>query len=182
MKKTVKITACGIISALAVVLMMGTNIPILLYTVPALVGMFYIVPAIEFGTKWAFLCYAVTSVLGLILPTEREALVVFIGVLGYYPILKMPIERLGKRVAEYIIKFAIFNASLAASYFVIIKLLGIEAVKSGRLGFAATVSVLAVAANIAFAIYDLALTRIISAYFVKFRKSVRKALGIKGKY
>ena len=48
MKNTVKITASGVISALAIVLMLGTNIPIMLYTVPALVGILFMIPAIEF--------------------------------------------------------------------------------------------------------------------------------------
>lgn len=182
MKNTVKITACGVISALAVVLMMGTNIPILLYTVPALVGIFFAVPAIEFGSKWAFLCYGITSVLGIILPTEREALVVFIAILGYYPIVKMQIERIGKRALECVIKFVLFNVSIFAAYFVIVKVLGISVTEGSNYGLAVTAGVLAAAGNVAFVIYDFALTRIIRAYFFKFRKTVRKALGIKGKF
>lgn len=182
MKSTVKITACGIISALAVVLMLGTNIPIFLYTVPALVGMFYIVPAIEFGTKWAFMCYGVTAVLALILPSEREALVLFIGFLGYYPILKMLIERIPNRAVGYVVKFVTFNVAIIGCYYVIVRVLGINAFENERFSLLVTEILLLVAGNIAFWIYDFALTRIIRVYFIKFRKTVRKALGIKGKY
>lgn len=181
MKNTVKTTACGVISALAVVLMLGTNIPIMLYTVPALVGMFFIIPAIEFGSKWAFLCYAITSVLSLILPCEREALVMFIGILGYYPILKMLIERIPNRPLGYVIKFVVFNAAVIASYYVIIHILGIDAFTSDRFSLIVTELLLLAAGNVAFWIYDFALTRIIRLYFIKLRKSVRKAFGIKEK-
>lgn len=182
MKSTVKITCCGVVSALAVVLMLGTNIPIMLYTVPAVTGIFFMIPAIEIGTGWAFFCYGVTAVLSLILPTDREALVIFIAILGYYPILKMLIERIGKRVPQYVLKFAVFNITVVASYEFTVRLLGIEAIDSKIFGAAVAKALFLVAANVAFVIYDVCLTRITTLYFVKMRKHIRKALGMKGKY
>lgn len=182
MKKSLKITCCGIISALAVVLMLATNIPIMLYAIPAVCGMLFMIPAVEFGTKWALLCYAVTSVLSLILPTEKEALVMFIGLLGYYPVLKMLVERLGKRVIEYVIKLAVFNAAVILSYTVIIKLLGINAFEGSPFGIKATAAIFLVIGNAVFLLFDAALTKLLRLYFVKLRKNVRRMLGIKGKY
>ncbi len=182
MKNTVKITCCGVISALAVVVMLATNIPIALYTVPCIAGLFFIIPTIEFGTKWGFLCYFITSVLSVVLPTEREALVVFIGLLGYYPILKMVIERIGKRLFETIIKFAVFNLSIVASYGVIIKLLGYNVFENEHASVKVTAIALLVAGNAVFWVLDYAITQLIRLYFVKFRKSVRRILGLKGRY
>lgn len=182
MKSTVKITCCGVISALAVVVMLGTNIPIMLYAVPALAGMLFIIPAIEIGTAWGFLCYFVVSVLSLLLPTEREALIVFIGILGYYPIVKMLIERIGNRILEYIIKVVVFNVAIISSYAVIVKIMGIGVFENDSFSLIATELFLLAAGNIAFVIFDFALTKLIRAYFIKFRKTVRKALGIKGRY
>ena len=161
--------------------MMATNIPVMLYTVPALTGMLFMIPAIEFGTKWAWLCYAVTSVLSLILPTEREALIVFIGILGYYPILKMLIERLPSRTIGYLLKFVAFNISIIACYFVIIKVIGVNVFANDTFGIKTTAALLLAAGNVVFLLYDFCLTRVIQYYFIKLRKNVRRALGIKGR-
>lgn len=181
MKNTVKITVCGVISALAVVLMLGTNIPIMLYTVPALTGILFLIPAVELSPKWGFLCFGITAILSVILPTEREALIMFIGFLGYYPTVKLLIERLQSRILGIIIKFIAFNVAVTGCFFVTAKLLGLNIFQNER--FSVTVMVVAVyiVGNIAFAIFDFALTRILNIYFIKFRKNVRKALGIKSK-
>ena len=181
MRKSVKITCCGIISAIAAVILLATNIPIMLYAIPALAGIVYIVPAIEFGTKWAFLCYGITAIISLVLPCEREALIVFIGILGYYPIVKMLIERLNNRLLEYILKLLLFNVSIIASYTVVIKLMGITVLENDMFGLKITVALLLLAGNIVFLVFDFTLTRILQLYFIKLRKIVRKTLGIKGK-
>ncbi len=140
------------------------------------------IPAIEFNAKWAFLCFFVTAVLSFILPTEREAFVMFVGMLGYYPTLKMLIERLPSRTVGYVLKFIAFNLALAGCFFVIVKILGLPVFQNDRFGFWMTVGIVFAAGNIAFVIYDFTLTRLIGMYFVKFRKMVRKTLGIKGKF
>jgi hypothetical protein len=182
MKNTVKITACGVISALAVVLMLATNIPVMLYTVPAVTGILFMIPAIEFNSKWAFLCFGVTAVLSFILPTEREAFVMFVGLLGYYPILKMLIERLPSRPIGFLLKFIAFNLALAGCFFVIVKVLGLPVFQNDRFGLWVTVGLVFTLGNVAFWVYDFTLTRLIGMYFIKFRRTVRKALGIKGKH
>lgn len=183
MKNTVKITTCGVVSALSVVLMLATNIPIMLYTVPALTGILFMVPAIEFNSKWAFLCFGVTAVLSFILPTEREAFVMFAGLLGYYPILKLLIERIPSQIAGYLLKFITFNIAIAGCFFVIVKVLGLPIFESDKIESWVTVAlIVAAVGNLVFWIYDFALTRLIGMYFFKLRKTVRKTLGIKGKY
>lgn len=179
MKSTVKITTCGIFSALGTVLLLGTNIPIFLYTVPAIVGILFLIPCLELGAKWAFLCYGVTSVLGLILPTEREALVMYIGLLGFYPIVKILIERLKSRLMGTVLKTLLFNAALVGCFLVIIKVLGLNVLQNEH--FSATVMAVGILliGNLAFIVYDIALTRGINLYFIKFRRSVRRALRMK---
>lgn len=182
MKNTIKITCCGVISAIAVVLMLFTNIPVTLYTVPCLAGILFMIPSIEFGTKWGFLCYVITAVLSVILPTEREAMIIFIGLLGYYPILKMLIERIGKRPLELLIKIAVFNVSIIASYWVVIKVLGYNVFANEHMGWKVTAIALLVLSNAVFLILDYAITQLIRLYFVKLRKPIRRILGLKGKY
>ena len=182
MSNTVKITCCGVLAALAAAIMLFTNVPLFLYTVPCLAGMIFMIPAIEFGTRWGILCYAVTSVISLILPTETEALTVFIGFFGFYPILKMVIERIGKKIPEMLVKFAVFNVAIVASYTVIIKILGVNPFETERFGVAVTELLMLAIGNVVFCLIDYALTKIIVLYFIKLRRPVRKMLGLKGKY
>ncbi len=179
MKNTIKITVCGVISALTVVLMLGTNIPIMLYTVPALTGIMFLIPAVELNFKWSFLCFAITGILSFILPTEREALIMFIGFLGYYPTVKLLIERLKSRLLGSIIKFFTFNISVSACFWITFSLLGINIFQNERVPLGIMAAMVYIIGNIAFIIYDFALTRILNAYFIKWRKTVRKALGIR---
>ena len=182
MKTSIKITICAIVSAMATVVMLMTNLPIMLYAVPAIAGVLFIIPAIEFNSKWAVLCYFVTALLGLILPTEREAAIVFIGFLGYYPILKMRIERIGNRVVEYLLKSLSFNAAIIATYYVIIRIVGINVLETGFMGVKTSIAILLLLGNIAFFAFDFALTGIIRMYFIKFRTRVRKMMGLTGKF
>jgi hypothetical protein len=182
MKSTVKVTCCGLLSALAVAVMLLTNFPLFLYTVPMVASIFFIIPAIEFGTKWGFLCYGVTSVLSLVLPTEKEALIVFIGFLGYYPILKMVIERLGKRLPEMVIKLGVFNVAIVASYAVIIKIVGMSPFQLGSLSGHIVEAVFLGVGNVVFLMVDYALTKVIVLYFIKLRRPIRKILRLNSKY
>jgi len=182
MKNTVKVTCCGLLSALSVAVMMLTNFPLFLYTVPVIASVFYIIPAIEFGTKWGLLCYVVTSVLCLLLPTEKEALIVFIGLLGYYPVLKMVIERIGKRLPEIAIKLGVFNVAIVASYAVIIKVLGVNPFELGNLSTHVAEAVFLGVGNVVFLMLDYALTKVIVLYFMKLRQPIRKILRLNSKY
>lgn len=182
MRNTIKIACCGVLSALAAAIMLLTNFPLFLYTVPCIAGVVFMIPAIEFGSKWGFVCYLVTSVISLVLPTEKEALIVFIGFFGFFPILKMIIERIGKRIPEMVIKFAVFNVAIVASYAVIIKILGVNPFDTERFGVVVTELIFLAIGNVVFLILDYALTKVIVFYFFKLRSSVRKILGLKGKY
>ena len=182
MKNTVKVTCCGLLSALSVAVMLLTNFPLFLYTVPTIAAVVFIIPAIEFGTKWGFLCYAVTSVLSLLLPTEKEVLIVFIGILGYYPILKMVIERIGKKLPELCIKLTVFNVAIITSYAVIIKVVGMSPFQIGNLSGRAVEAMFLAVGNAVFLMLDYALTKVIVLYFWKLRKPIRKILRLNSKY
>ena len=159
--------------------MLGTNIPIMLYTVPGLTGALFLIPTVEFGSKWGALCFMVTAALSFVLPTEREAFVMFVGLLGYYPILKIIIERLSSRALGTIIKFLVFNIALCGCFWVITTVLGISVFEFSKLGKTVVVIITFAVGNIVFAIYDVALTRVLNAYFIKFRKSFLKILKLK---
>lgn len=92
MKKTGKITFSSILAALASVFMITSFFPYLTYGIPALASLFIMVAVLEMGVKWGFAVYIVSAVLVCILPGDPEAKLIFISLLGYYPVLKALLE------------------------------------------------------------------------------------------
>ena len=105
LKRTGKVALCGVIAALATVVMLLSYFPYLTYAVPAVAGLLFVILAIEAGKKWAFASYLAACVL-VFLMAEQEAKLMFIAFFGYYPILKGLIESLRKKALEYVLNFS----------------------------------------------------------------------------
>ncbi len=168
----------GIISAFCLFSMFLTGVmPMFVYTLPALAGALLIIIVIELGVKWAFVTYSTVGILSLFITPDKEAAVMFIMFLGYYPIVKSFFEKSRIRSLEWLLKLVCFNASVILAYQIIIKIFGITDVLNefGELGQYGTWAFLA-AANVVFIIYDIALTKIISAYINWFRPKILRKL------
>ena len=168
----------GSVSALCLFSMFMTGImPMFVYTFPALAGALLIIIVIELGIKWAFLTYSTVGLLSLFITPDKEAAVMFIMFLGYYPIVKSFFEKTRIRALEWLLKLACFSVSVILAYQIIIKIFGITDVLSefGEFGKYGALAFLA-AANVVFVIYDIALTRIISAYISWFRPKILRKL------
>lgn len=172
MKTTSKITFCAMMSALAVALMMLSYFPYFTYAVPAVAGLTGLVVLIEIGGKWPWFTYIVTAVLCSIF-AEPEAKLMYLLLFGYYPILKSFIEKIPNRLVQYLLKFAIFNVSVVAVYFILTKILGMPIDDFGPLGKWGMIA-FAVLANITFYYYDIVLVRVANLYLRKIHKNIRK--------
>lgn len=165
-------------SALSLVCMMLTGVfPMADYALPALAGIVLIPIAAELGRKWAMLCWLAVSLLSIFLAPMKESALLYVAFLGYYPILKSKIESWRKPVLEWIVKFICFNAAiggvLAVSILVFEADSYLQGVSSLPLYIAGGIALL----NAAFLIYDIALTRLVSAYYGWFRpRYIRKIL------
>ena len=171
MKPSVKVAFGAILTALSVILLFVGGITGTLDLAAAALASFCVIFAvIEMGYGSAFLVYAAASVLGLLLPVKTPALF-FAAFFGYYPLVKSFAEKLSV-ILSYVIKLAVYSIA----YFVMIALSLVvitEDIATGNnliLLYAALYLVCAVI----LIIYDVALTRIITAYNV----SLRKKLGI----
>lgn len=174
MKQSSKTALGGIVSALSVTLMLLTAvIPFMTYALPLLAGALLILMVIEINKRWAFIVYVAVSLLAVLVVPDKEAAVFYIAFFGYYPIIKAPLEKHLPNVAEWIVKFLIFNASVVAGYLVSTYALGIPFDDMGDMGKYG-VAVLLVLANAVFLAYDIMLTKFITLYLKKFRKSFRK--------
>ncbi|WMJ23583.1 hypothetical protein RBG61_02600 [Paludicola sp. MB14-C6] len=178
MKNSKKVAFGGIVGALSLVSMFLSGIfPFAEYTCPALAGIFLIALVIDFNKKTALIAYGAVSILSLLIMPNKEASILFVAFLGYYPILKSILEQCKSRVVEWILKVGIFNVTVLLSYYFIIHILGMSQVLDDMQGFAQYgVLVLLVMGNVAFIIYDIALTRLIATYVHSIRPKFKGLL------
>lgn len=164
---------------------MPTALDLFVYALPALAGMLTMFCVIELDKKWSFGVYIAVSLISVLLVPNKEAAVMYVAFFGYYPIMKAILESKLPKVTEYIIKFLLFNVSVIAAYAVLIKVLGMPFDELMGLtendGFLAkyAVPVMLVLGNMVFITYDIALTRIITAYLRVWQKKFKKLFPFK---
>ena len=179
MSNVKKTALCGVLSALAAALLLTSRAGLTVYASPAAAGLVLGIVALEIGARWAFLCYAAVSLLSLLL-AGPEGAVLFIAILGYYPVLKLIIERarrgkLGRKWVRLALKLVIFNATVTAAYAFLIFVFGIKLDDTGRLGKYAPL-VLLFAGNAAFLLYDRAAGLLVPMYERRLAPALRRML------
>ena len=174
MKQNVKITLCGIVTALSVVFMMLSYFPYFTYAVPAITGLLTMMLVVEINVKWAFGAYLAASVL-IFLFAEPESKLMYICLFGYYPILKALIEKIGRAALEWPLKLAVFNAAVILIYCTLAKLFGISLEDFSALGKYGAFIFLAFG-NLVFVFYDIAVSRLAAVYMNILHPKIRKLL------
>ena len=77
-------------------------------------GVFFV--RMSCSCSWALGCYGATALLSLLLLPSKAAAILYTAFFGYYPVVKMSAERLGKKALRWIAKLAVFNAALLVLY------------------------------------------------------------------
>ena len=114
MKKTRCTTLSGMISALSVVIMLLTNImPSMMYVIPIVTGVIVFAVNEVLGRSWALGVFFTTGLISSILLADKEVALNYILFFGYYPLLKIPYEKLPK-IASWGVKALTFNVALCA--------------------------------------------------------------------
>lgn len=162
--KSRKVAFGGIIAALSLVLMLLTGVlPFGTYALPCFAGILLTAIVIEFGVPWALGVYAGVSVLSFLLVSDKEAALYYVLILGIYPILKSFFERIRVRWLSFILKLGYFNAVAVAAFYISIYLLGVPVESFSLFGVNMPILFL-VLGNAVFIVYDVCITRLISAY------------------
>lgn len=174
MRNSAKITLCALSAALAAAFMLGSYFPYLTYTIPAIAGLFVMVPLAEINYKYSCATYIVSSVL-IFLLAEKEAAILYLFFFGHYPILKGLIEKIKKTVIEWILKISVFNICVVAAYFVLSVVFDIRIEDLGEFGKYSAYILLA-AANVVFVFYDIAVSRAAAVYVYKIHPQIRKII------
>ena len=142
----------GVFAALAVVIMsLGTIIPVATYVCPVICILLLQMVVKMAGSRMGWAWYGTVALLSLLLAPDKEAAAVFL-VLGYYPIVKPILDR--KR-GKWLWKGLLFNGSILALYWILLKLIGMErlAEEFSGMGIVMTAALL-VLGNLTFFLLD----------------------------
>jgi hypothetical protein len=163
---TKKLTAAAVMAALSVGMMILSIVPMTEIVTPALAGALLTVIMIECGNRLAYAAFATVALLSFFVVPNRDAVVFFVCILGWYPIIKHLLERKLPKIAQYIIKILLFYAGIAAIAGLMFFVYDSQWVKGIALPFA-IITIIAVGPI--FIIYDMALTQVVMYY----RKVIR---------
>ena len=157
------------------VMFIGSAIPLATFTVPAIASLSILYFSVEYNKRFALLVYAAIAVLSLLLVSDKEIALLFALLLGPYPVLKGVFESIKHRFLGLALKFAAFNIAAVFSYWLMLRVITIDSVASEFSGYV-PIMLLAVllVGNIAFFLYDAALTRLISLYIFRVRPRIQK--------
>lgn len=152
-----RIALGGMLAALAVVGMsLGGMIPVMTYVSPMLCALLLKIVLELCGVQIAWAWYGAVCLLSALLSADKEAAAVFIF-LGYYPIVKPKLDALR---LSLLWKLVLFNASVGAMYFLLLRLLGMEQLRGEFEEFGAgMLAVLLIMGNVTFFLLDRLLQR-----------------------
>ena len=104
-----RVAVCGLMIAADVVIMiLGAAIGIGIYIAPMLAGLLLLPIGNSMGRRYQFLCYAAISLISILLVPDPEAVLMFVGFLGWYPIARPRLQKLPK-LLRLPLKLALFN-------------------------------------------------------------------------
>ena len=164
MNRTKKLAFSAIVTALCVVfLYVGALFDVLDLSAAALASICVLWVMVEFGARWALAVYAAASLLALLMLPVKLPAVLFAGLFGYYPPLKALYEQKLHGMFVWVAKVVTLNVA------VFVMILLVRYVAAEALWFEL---LLLVTANVVFVIYDIALTRLMRAYVLVWRKKL----------
>jgi len=163
-----KIVVAGVLAALSVIILyLGCAIEVLDLTMSAIVSLLVVVIVIEMGYKYAWMTYIATSILSIILLPQKSPAIFYACFMGFYPIIKSYYERIGSSLLRWVVKLITGNTAIGLM-FLFMSLFVPEEFEGGWI-LAATY----VLAIVAFITYDIALSKLITLYFVRIRDRIK---------
>ena len=161
--KSKHIAESGILIALTLVVLYATSLlPISTLSVLTISSCLIPICIIRTNIKNAFLVYASSSILSLMIVPINIS-IAYIFFFGIYGIIKYYIEKIHKLPYEILLKLLIFNILLLIIYFIISRFIG-------NFVLPYSLYIIFILAQIIFLFYDYALTLIITIYFNKIHK------------
>ena len=161
MKSSKKIALSGVFVALCVVFLFIGSVFQVLDLCAAMLGSFVVLAAIiELGKGYAFGIYLASGALSILLLPYKTPAFVFALFCGFYPILKVFLNKITPKPLSILARVGVFSTSLFAMYFTLGEALGFDAL-GGWPVIAAFIF-----AVFMFLLYDISLERA-SWYYIK---------------
>ena len=162
-RKSWAMAYCGMAAALSVALMLlGAVVPVLMFIAPAV----------------ASLLIATVCVECLLFVPDKEVALVFVFLLGYYPLVKPRFERIRLPLVRVLCKLLLCNGAVLAMYGLVLLLVPAGSISQELKTTALAVSLATLAmGNIAFLLYDRALHNLLQVYQLVWRPKLHKMLG-----
>ena len=127
-KTTYTLSFCSLMAALgAAILLGGGLIPVATYCAPLLSSLLLIPVTEEFGARYGRRVWAVTAALVLLLGADKEAAFFYL-LLGYYPLLRLWLEKKVPKALRFPVKLGWSVLSVAVMYALLCLVFRVDAV------------------------------------------------------
>ena len=178
-RKSWAMAYCGMAAALCVALMLlGAVVPVLMFIAPAVASLLIATVCVECGKTMALTAYGAVSLLSLLFVPDKEVALIFVFLLGYYPLAKPKFERIRPAVLRIVCKLLLCNGAVLAMYGLVFLLVPAGSISQELRTTALAVSLATLAmGNVAFVLYDRALHNMLMMYRLVWRPKLHKTLG-----
>ncbi len=164
-----KVALPALLGAVSLLLVyIGSIAPSGSWGIIAVAGLLPAAAVISSGLQAGFLCWAGVSILSFLLVPDKFCVLMFGVLFGLYPMVKSLIERLRRRLPEYLLKLIFFNIAFTVLYLVM------KAALLASLPQALSVVwVLYLVGNVVFLLYDYGFSKLIAFYVARIHRAVR---------
>ncbi|MBR0143969.1 MAG: hypothetical protein IJM21_07310 [Clostridia bacterium] len=164
MKNAKRIAFCGVMTALAaVVLTVGALSGVGNYAGAMLAGLCLLPAGWEWGKKTELVLWISVSLVGAMVIPDPETVLLFAAFFGWYPVFRDSLDRL-PLLLRLFLKLLVFNLAAVGCEILVMKVLAPETEETW------IILVLLACGNLAFLLYDVILPRLALLYRVRLRK------------
>ena len=120
------VSLCGIMCGLALALMFVLGmIPMFEYISSAVAGILVWVIRDRLGVKYGLVSYLAVGLLCLLITPNYEASMIYLFLLGYYPILREYLQKIRLKILRITVKLAVYAAGAVSAYMILIYVFGL---------------------------------------------------------
>ncbi|MBE7034609.1 MAG: hypothetical protein E7402_00595 [Ruminococcaceae bacterium] len=168
-----KISFSAMAMALSIICLYGASIlPTGRLVTLALASLFCAVVSSQYGVRYGITVYIGTSLMALLFIHRRTFVYAYVLFAGYYPIVKLYIEKMDRLLAEWLVKMLFFNSLLVVFYIVFKTVFAPSATNAVVLLVLQYLGPILVGLEAVFVIYDIALSYMVS-YYHQFLRRIR---------
>ena len=151
------VSLCGIMCGLALALMFLLGfVPFFEYLTPAAAGILIWVIRERLGLKYGLVSYIAVGLLCMLITSNYEAAMMFLFLLGYYPILREYLQKIRIIPLRWLAKLGVYTAGAVACYALLINLFGMTHIFDGLGDFGKYASLFLLGLGaLSFVIYDI---------------------------